>query len=335
MNRLLRLYAALLLVGIFFSACSTEVELEGPWRDIPIVYGFVARQDTAHYLRVEKAFLPRDGDARTVAQLPDSLYYDELLVQLEKLPGGARFSLQRVDGNQEGYPREAGVFAAAPNFLYKIRAADIGLEGGERLRLILNRGEGLPEVTAETVVLQDLILRNTSPASPINMAYDRQVNIAWSAGAEAQLFDVRLVFHYLESLPGQPSELRPRRLEWVLDDALERQNDSERVSLAFPGEAFYIFLGQSLAADSRVIRVFEGIDLQVAAAGVELLELLQVSGAAQGITSFQSVPVYSNLSEGLGIFSSRAYSSRTGLTLNGPSLDSLRDGIHTQMLNFQ
>ena len=311
------------------------MELAGPWRDIPVVYGFLARQDTAHYLRVEKAFLPPDGDARTAAQLPDSLYYDELLVQLEKVRSGARFSLQRVDGNQEGYPREAGVFATAPNYLYKIRSADIDLEGGERLRLILNRGEGLPEVTAETVVLQDLILRNTSPASPINMAYDRQVNIAWSAGAEAQLFDVRLVIHYLESLPGQPSELRPRRLEWVLDDALERENDAERVSLAFPGEAFYIFLGQRLSADRRIIRVFEGIDLQVAAAGEELLELLRVSGAAQGITSFQSVPVYSNLSEGLGIFSSRTYSSRTGLTLNGPSLDSLRDGVHTQALNFQ
>ncbi len=333
MARMLRLF--FLLLPVLFSACSTEVELEGPWRDIPVVYGFLARQDTAHYLRIEKAFLPAGGDARLAAQSPDSLYYDDLLVQLEKVRSGERFTLRRVDGNREGYPREEGVFASAPNYLYKVRAADIALEEGERVRLLLNRGEGLPEVTAETVVLEDLVPRNTSPASPVNMAYDRQVNIAWSAGPNARLFDVRMIIHYRESLPGDPSALQPRQVEWVLDDALEREGDSERVSLAIPGEAFYIFLSQSLTADAGLIRVFDRIDLHLAAAGEELLELLRVNNAAQGITSFQSIPVYSNLSEGLGIFSSRAFAVRSGLILNASSLDSLRNGIYTQALNFQ
>jgi len=335
MIRVLRLLISFLICWVIGAACATEVELAGPWRDIPVVYGFLSRQDTAHYLRIEKAFLPDGGDAREAAQIPDSLYYDHLSVELEKGRSGERFPLRRVDGNREGYPRQAGDFATAPNYLYKIRAADIGLEEGEQVRLILDRGEELPEVTAETVVLEDLVPRNTSPASPINMAYDRQVNIAWSAGPAARLFDVRIVIRYRESAPGDPSQLEARQLEWILDDALERENELERVSLAFPGEAFYIFLEQSLVADSGLIRVFDSIDLELAGAGEELLEWLRVSGAAQGITSFQRTPVYSNLSEGLGIFSSRTYAARTGLTLNGPSLDSLRNGVYTQALNFQ
>lgn len=324
----------LFLVGIL-TACSTEVELEGPWKDIPVVYGFLNRQDTAHYLRVEKAFLPADGDAREAALLPDSLYYDDAVVRLEKIRTGETFELQRVDGGLEGYPREEGPFAQSPNYLYKIRAAEIQLEGGEPVRLRINRGESIPVVTAETTVLSDLVPRSTSPGSPINMAYERQVNFAWSAGPEAGIFDVRLHIHYLESKPGAPAELEPRVLEWVLDDDLRRTDDSERVSFPILGESFYIFLAENIPVRSGVIRVFDRIDLVITGAGGELVELLRVSSANVGLSSFQSVPEYTNLSEGRGIFSSRASAVRPGMTLRPESLDSLRDGIHTAALNFQ
>lgn len=326
----------ILILGGIITACSTEVELEGPWKDIPVVYGFLNRQDTAHYLRVEKAFLPADGDAREAAMLPDSLYYEEdVVVQLEKIRTGEVFELQRVDGDPEGYPREEGPFAQSPNYLYKVRAAEIQLEGGEPVRLRINRGESLPVVTAETTVLSDLVPRSTSPGSPINMAYERQVNFAWSAGPEAEIFDVRLRIHYLESRPGSPTELEPRVLEWVLEDDLRRTDDAERVSSSILGEDFYIFLAESIPVRSGVIRVFDHIDLLIAGAGEELVELLRVSSANVGLNSFQSVPEYTNLSEGRGIFSSRTFAVRPGMTLRPESLDSLRDGIHTAALNFQ
>ncbi len=325
----------ILLTGSLATSCSTEVELEGPWKDIPVVYGFLALQDTAHYIRVEKAFLPADGDAREVAQLPDSLYYDKASVQLEKIETGELFDLRRVDGNREGYPRDEGLFARSPNYLYKIRAAAIQLEGGEPVRLRINRGESLPLVTAETRVLSELIPRSTSPGSPINMAYDRQINFAWSAGPEAEIFDVRLQIHYLESKPGAPAELEPQVVEWVLDEQLRRSDDAERVSISIPGEDFYIFLSENIPLRSGVIRVFDRIDLVIAGAGEELVELLRVNSANLGLSSFQSVPEYSNLSEGRGIFSSRAFAVRPGMTLRNESLDSLRDGIHTAALNFR
>jgi hypothetical protein len=331
-NRRMILY---LLIGLLLSTCTTEVELEGSWRDIPIVHGFLSRQDTAHYLRVEKAFLPVDGDAREVAQLADSLYYDDAVVQIEKLQTGEVFTLQRVDGNLEGYPRDDGPFATAPNYLYKIHASEIGLEEGETVRLLLNRSDKLPVVTAETAVLEDLAPRATSPSSPINMDYTRQVNFSWSAGVNARIFDVRLQIYYRESLPENSSEFVMRQVEWVLDDELGREGDLERVTFSFPGEEFYVFLSQNIPVRDDVIRIFDHLDFEIIAAGQELVDLLRVSNANLGITSFQSVPVYSNLSEGRGIFSSRAIASRRGLTLNSPSLDSLRNGKHTEKLNFR
>lgn len=310
--------------------------LEGPWKDIPVVYGMLSRQDTAHYLRVERAFLPAGGDARAAALIADSLYYDEsVVVSLEDIATGKVYNLERVDGNLEGYQRTEGAFAQAPNILYKIRAADLMLEEGQRMRFILNRPGEKPPVTAETTILEDLIPRQTAPPNPVNMGYDRQLSFAWSAGPAARLFTVRLHIRYLEAPAGDPSRLTPRSVEWVLADRFERSSSQERLSVEIEGEEFYRFLGEAIPADPLLIRLFEGMDLEIAAAGQELVDLLQVNEANIGLTSFQSVPIYSNLSEGRGIFSSRAFARRKDLMLTAASLDSLRQGVHTRALNFR
>jgi hypothetical protein len=77
------------------------------------------------------------------------------------------------------------------------------------------------------------------------------------------------------------------------------------------------------------------VDVQIAGAGQELIDLLDIIRINAGITSSQSIPKYTNISEGLGIFSSRATALRPNLVLDGVALDSLRIGIHTKNLNFQ
>ena len=66
-------FSYLLLVTLFFSACTTDFQLEGEWKDIPVVYGFISVTDTAHYVRVEKAFLEPGGDANQIAPEADAI----------------------------------------------------------------------------------------------------------------------------------------------------------------------------------------------------------------------------------------------------------------------
>ena len=74
---------------ILFSQCSTDFEIEGSGQDIPIVYGLIDVRDTAHYIRVERAFLSGGEDASAIAQRIDSLYYDSsVAVRLEKVNSG-------------------------------------------------------------------------------------------------------------------------------------------------------------------------------------------------------------------------------------------------------
>ncbi|NUO00064.1 MAG: hypothetical protein HUU01_05555 [Saprospiraceae bacterium] len=322
----------------FCAACSTDFELEAEWRDIPIVYGMLTFSDTAHYIRLEKAFLPDGGDARDVAQIADSLYYgDHVSVQLQNLRTGNTVTLQKVDGALEGYPREDGPFATQPNYLYKVKAGPAGILPGDGMKLIINRGDNLPEVTAETKMLEAITLPTNGPVSPIRFGpYGNSTTLRWFAGPSAKVFDLRLIIHYRESNAAPPQDFESKELEWVLTQELERPNPTgEQQSYAINNEALYIFIKNSLPVDPNAIRVLDFIDFKVSAAGQELVDLLDIIRINAGITSSQSIPKYTNISEGLGIFSSRVSALRPNLTLDGVALDTLRLGIHTKNLNFQ
>lgn len=326
------------VVVLTFGTCTTDFELEAPWADIPVVYGFLNLQDTAHYIRVEKAFLQPGGNANAIAQIPDSLYYDaSVAVQLEKKNTGQRFNLQRVDGNAEGYPRTDGPFAQAPNILYKIRASDINLAPEQEMRLIINRGEGLPAVTAETVVLGPMSPRPTAPGSPLNLDYTRPLVFLWDVPPSGALFDLRLRLYYREIDPSAPGGFVAKTLDWVLRRDLGKPTLSAE-TLRYDelrGEDFFRFVGGNIDASVNRQRIFDGVDIFFTAGGAELRDLIRVERANTGITSSQAIPFYTNLSEGRGVFSSRTTAERRGLTLNGPAMDSLRNGIHTRLLNFQ
>ncbi len=318
-------------------SCSTDFDIEAEWKDIPIVYGFLSTQDTAHYIRVEKAFLAPGGNALEIAQIADSLYYDpSVSVVLEKITTGERYLLDRVDGNLEGYARVDGPFATAPNILYKILKSDLNLKSEDPIRLMIERGEQLMPVTAETTIIGELELLENLPREPINFgAYNTELRIGWEVSTAARLFDLRFLLRYRESDPAQPANLIPKTLEFVLDRTIEREDESIRVNYFLRSGDFFQFLGAALPILSAGFRVFDGIDIQLVAAGEAFLELTKIGQANLGITSANEVPIYTNLSEGRGIFSSRATAIREGLLLGPVSLDSLRNGIFTRDLGFQ
>lgn len=318
---------------LLISGCDNELMLEAPGEETVVVYGLLAAQDTAHYIRVERAFRTQGADAAELAQQSASLYFDEVAVILENQQTGQQFPLERVEGASEGYPREDGPFAQVPNYLYKIANETINLRGGTPVRLLVDRGETFPLTTATTTILEPLEVSLNSPFSPVNMAYDRQVRFAWGHGPAAGLFQVRLRIQIREEVT--PGDWEDRTLYWVLDEALLPEESSNRSSVTVLGEQFYRFLANTLEEETGVRRQFMGMALEVVAGGRELAQARQLAQANTGLTAAQFIPEYTNIKGGLGVFSSRAQLQRTGLQLTGPSLDSLRNGRYTQHLNFQ
>ncbi len=332
MKKLLGIFTILL----FLTSCSNEFDLVTEWKDIPVVFGMISQQDTAHYIRIEKAYLDPEKSALDIARIPDSLYYENISVQLERPDRGKVHSLQRVDGNTEGYQREEGVFADSPNYLYKLKLfGEERLEGGETIRLKINRGDDKELVTAETIVLEELEL--TSGRPPDKLAWDTysaDIDFEWRPKEFAQLFDAILYFNYEESIPGDPSTFEPKNLEWFIAKG-QFKEEGARMKEEVSGESFFRYLQANLENNADVRRRFKSIDFLVIGGGQELKEYIRIGLANTGITSSQVIPTYSNLSEGFGIFTSRNFIIKEGMDLSSNAQDTLQDGIYTRHLNFE
>ena len=333
MNR--NLIVFLLSAVAVLSACSTDFELEAEWKDIPIVYSFLSVQDTAHYVRVEKAFLEPGGNAFEIAKVTDSIYYNNLTVELENLATKETFVMERVDGSQEGYPKEEGVFANDPNVLYKLRANVADLGEGDSIRLTFNRGDGAAPATVEIQMLGEIEPSQSSPPKRITRTrFATPVNIAWKPDENAKIFDVRFVFHYQERLPGGGGFV-PKTATWVVNRGIAApDNNGSFITYEAGWESFYQALATQIPEVDGAERVFSSMDLVIAGAGDALYQFIRVSRANTGITSAQSVPTYSNVDGGLGLVTSRYTTLRTDIVLADEALDSLQNGIYTRNLNF-
>ena len=319
-----------LFIGIsVFSACSNELVVVDKWKDISVVWGLLSKSDTAHYIRVEKAFLDPTTSAFNIALIPDSLYYDNAVVTLKRINNGQVFTLQKVDGNLEGYPRTDGIFASSPNYLFKIKANVINLVVGEKYQFQLDKGDGSALVTAQTTILPKPVLRNPSPDQILQFKPKTQFLFTWNAIADAGIFDLQMRFHYIEKSPETGNIYVPKSIEWTVENSIEENE------FHIDGSDFYSALKANIAENFEASRRFDSIDIILWCGGIELKDFIKIAQANKGLTSTQDIPKYTNLTDGLGIFTSRNVSYNTGFQLTQTSLDSLKNGSVTKALKFQ
>ncbi len=327
-----------LLVSLFvISACDNDIDLTAEFKDIPIVYGLISSNDDVHYVKIQRAFLGSqdDNNALEIAQNPDSLYYTNLDVKLQRAGTDDIYSLSPVSAVDEGFEREEGIFAQEPNTVYKLILPDGEelVEGAEYI-LRINRGDDQPEVTASTILVEEFSVTNPSSAGDISIRY-RQFTMGWRKKAGAAFYDVKIFIHYLEQNPENPSEFLEKTLIWDLAQNLDADTGSPNVfSFQFDGEEFYRFIGAELDDNQGFSRILSSFDFVIDAGGQELFDFINIGSANTGITASQVIPTYTNLSEGFGVFSSRYRLIHAGFTLNSEGRDSLANGIYTSDLGF-
>jgi hypothetical protein len=334
-------------LSLFLAACENDFDVAAPWKEIPVVYGILSPVDTAHYLRIEKAFIDPDNSALGVAQIADSLYYpaDAISVWLEEKGTTSKIQLSRVDGALEGYPRKGGIFAQQPNWLYKAKSTGgFSLKPGKSYRLVIKRADGKPDITAETTLPGNFIVINpsdqTSPPNQLSLAGTNSGSIIWNSDVNGYYFNVTLVIRYREkALNG--TTLSTNTLVWEAAKNVKRSevtsgNGFYRGVVSLTGTSFYNFLSQNLTrpAPDRY-REFATFDIILDGGGYEIKEYLETAQANSGLTGAETFPNYSNISEGYGIFTARNRSIKEGLRFTLLTVDSMNVNSLTDTLGFR
>lgn len=124
------LFAVAATLSLF--SCSEKFKVAAPYKDITVIYGFLDIRDTAHYIRIQKAFLDENKSAISMAQTSDSNFFSNINVRIERYRAASNngvytyvdsIHLNRVDLTQEGYPKQPGAFFNSPNYAYKFTDA--------------------------------------------------------------------------------------------------------------------------------------------------------------------------------------------------------------------
>ncbi len=338
-----RLFLALTVLAIL-GACDNDFDITGDFKNIPVVFGLIDLGEDVNYFRIERAVIDQNQSAIVLAQNPDSLFYgNNVQARLTNLTNNNMVVLERVNLADEGFTREEGPFVTNPNIGYKFNVSDLGITGDDQVMFDLIGPDEQVFTEASTGVVGEHTI-GSQPPNPIRFIEGRDVSFTLrSDEQQAVFYDLRIIINYTEENLDNPGQIETRRLEWLVEEGLERSNGTSgslQTQTTFRVQdavEFYQFLGSNIEQNDRVVRNFLNIDLQFDAGAIDLFDYINIGLANTGITSGQIIPSFTNLSnDAVGVISSRNTTTnfQDPYGINTESRDSLRDGRFTRQLNF-
>lgn len=202
-NRSIAYLALGLSASSFFSGCSTDLDVQAPYKEITVVYSLLNWQDDTLWIKINKAFLG-DGNAFDYAQIPDSNEYSDaqfsgVLEQVTESNGTLTAPIQSRIVN-----RPVGIFNGPEHKMYFVTKAQFGgvLEESATYNLIMTaKGNA---VRASTLLVEDFSIRATTANITTLIAF-RTVGGAyssfeprWNIARNGKRYEVSYRFNYDE-----------------------------------------------------------------------------------------------------------------------------------------
>ncbi len=333
------------LLSFFLFACSEKFKVAAPYKNITVIYSLIDMADTAHYVRIQKAFLDQDRSALVISQNPDSNLYPYLNVRIERFSFSNATTwldtihLDRVDLNLEGYPKQPGVFFTSPSYAYKFTNA---LDPHSIYRLVVfNPATGETD-SASTPIIYD---RNDT-SFYVDLLDEPWIQLDFHKFLSDRPF--KMGGSYTNRIPdfsfnGQASPASVAaatiRFNWTDSNSLTGELtthyfDDELGYVAFTNQFgfsiynmdFYAAISNGMGqAPPNTYRLLDRCDITVALGTPDYYTYYQYSQTAgTGLTGGYVEPISTNIkgAAALGLFTSRGL--RTGkATISATTVDSL------------
>lgn len=312
------------------AGCSNDLEVMAPYKDIPVVYCVLNPNENVQYLRLEKSFLGA-ASAYDMARVTDSIYYRDGVVVLERWADGELKESFPMTGIETS-PRDTGIFSWDPNFLYKVETP---LKSNAEYRLNIKIPSTGAEVTGTTHVVSEFRVikpesfRKTLPFS----SYDNYLTVEWVTARYTRIYQLQIRFHYLE-VTGEDT-IR-KYADWNIAHYVASSDaGGQKLTADILQRNFYKWVGNQLDIPSKpMIRLADrqAIDVVFTVGGDELYLYMEIYKPETGIP--KEKPVFTNIRDGIGLFSSRFRQTLPGKALSDHSIDSLAYGMYTRKLGF-
>lgn len=308
----------------FFNACSTDVELYADYKDITVIYGLLDSSQDTNYIRINRAFSGSNDNpinANEVALIADSCNYPGKLkayiVEYQSGFGGQYDSTgdTLLLDTITIHDKEEGVFYSPNQKVYYGKTnAFFGNNSPTKkylYKLFVHKGDEI--ISSETGLVGGDNFRFVTTQLSFKSAESNRSNQIKFVGAEnAVFYDIHFVFNYRESIDNGPMVEKQVKYSFGARNVDELGKEGSTVYYVNYGEnVLFNLLAEAIGGDTvidanhpNVVRYFDQkpITLYLAAGGDELYNYIQVNSQS---SYSQTVPDYTNITGGFGVFSSR------------------------------
>lgn len=334
----------LIAIGLGLFSCKNEVDLTGDYQDTPIVYGLLNPSDTAHYIRIQKAYLV-NGNVLETAKIPDSLVYqpEDLEVKVQAIdpttsqPPPIMNPLHNpiVFQYQPGASTDTGLFAPTGVMIYKstVQLSDLYEYHLQITNLKFNR-----QFTAKTILVKEMEFKNPPASNPnytvnFNPTSGNGYTMRWGGAPGGYIYQPEIIFHWTE-VDLQSGTQTPDSLVWRLNPREAQYQLGLEMQYVLEQNSFFRYVGENVPVKEGIKRVIGTLTFRFYVGTEELATYVNVNKPSIGL--IQEKPVYTNMEGGaLGIFSGRSTFVKAGLPLNEANKDTLIFGQYTEPLNFK
>jgi hypothetical protein len=329
------LFSLSLLAGLVcFQACTTDVNLYADYKDIPVIYGLIDVSQDTNFIRINRAFSGNNDhpiNANEVAMIADSCNYPgKLDAYIKEYRSGFGNSFDptgriiRLD-TMTIHDKQEGIFYSPDQKVYWTNERFNVNTNGAKYKYKLFVHKGNDTITSETGVVggENFKLLSTS-VSFSSEPSDASGRIKFKLADNAAFYEVKLVFNYKESKNGGPLEYKQVVQNFGMKSVDELLVENNTSYVVYAENSLFIMLEAAIGADTmNVVRYFDEkpVEIMIAAGGDELYNYVQINSQS-GFS--QTIPDYTNVNGGYGVFSSRLnlvedirISSRTQTDLYG------------------
>lgn len=331
--RFLRFMPLLLIVLTVLCSCDKSLDVNADWKDVTVVYGILDQTKDTSYIKVTKAFLG-EGDAIQFAKIPDSSNYPSVLeVRLDAYDGETfkqSFPCDTVMIRNKKPYNDSTSFYYYPNQVMYFTTAKLNQDYTYKL-YIRNKQTG-NEVTSQTTLLHDFDVYY--PQIAASFLSNKSFRVKWEPSKNGKRYQLVIRFFYQEALTTNPDSLYMKSFDWMVFSNVQPidVNSTQPFDLYFPGSAFYAQVAANIPENSQVTRAAHHCDFIFTVGSVDLNTYMEVTEPS--ISLIQEKPDFTNIINGIGLFSSRFMKAVDSLPVSQVTKAELKVNPLTANLGF-
>tara|TARA_R110002050_G_scaffold286088_1_gene436153 strand:- start:109690 stop:110784 length:1095 start_codon:yes stop_codon:yes gene_type:complete len=327
------------LVG--FQSCKNEVEIFAPQNDVTVIYGLLNSDDTVHQFKINRVFQGADAVAN-LAKDPTLSEYENISARLFELLGDGFGNFDTTNqwtlSERTITDKDSGYFYYPNQKIYEVTA---NLNNHREYAVMVDKLDGSPIVESTTELIRvngDILIKpfglnflglslagSNGPIEKIGLELKMPVN--------AKVIDVYLDFSWKDEFYSGATPIH-HTISYKVGTYLATNiptldTDAEIIKADLNPTAFYEFI----AANTSVVP--NGSDLKQRVADDEPLNFRFVTGgdefntylevASPSTSLLETKPEYTNVTNGVGLFSCRSFNNKTAL-MSKKSIVYLVDG---------